>query len=191
MPRRKEFDRTKVLDKAMHLFWTRGYEATSISDLCEHMGINRGSLYDTYGSKERLYIEALQHYLKLNQIELQPDQSTSGIALIKEIFDGIVETSVNDENRRGCFIANTITELSPHHQEVADLCEISRNNYEMMFHDLLSHAQQQGEIPSERDIRQLARFLVNNVYGLRIMAKTSNDENLLNDIVQIAMLALH
>ena len=63
MARPKEFDRTQALDKAMHLFWQQGYEATSMQDLCNHMGINRGSLYDTYGNKHSLFLEGIQRYI--------------------------------------------------------------------------------------------------------------------------------
>ena len=190
MARHKEFDREKALEKAMQLFWQQGYEATSIRDLCEHMGINRGSLYDTYGSKEQLYIEALKRYLRLNAFVPDSDDSTSGIALIQELFMNMVEASINDENRRGCLLANTIAELSPHNTEIANLCEASRDQYQTMFHKLLMQAQEQGEIAPERDTQQLARFLVNSLYGLRITAKTTNDATFLNDIVQVTMTAL-
>src|SRR5690348_5749857 len=67
MGRTKEFDRDQVLRKAMTVFWKKGYEATSIPDLLEAMGLSRSSLYETFQDKQSLYYEAIQHYKKLSQ----------------------------------------------------------------------------------------------------------------------------
>ena len=62
MARKKEFDEVEVLDKALDVFWKKGYSATSIQDLVDSMGINRASIYDTWGDKHNLYVESLKRY---------------------------------------------------------------------------------------------------------------------------------
>jgi len=188
MARPKEFDRTKALDKAMNLFWQQGYEATSMQDLCDHMGINRGSLYDTFGSKHSLFLESIQRYKDLNMSPIDIDDETfSGITAIHTMFSDIVDASVMDSSRSGCLIANTTAELASTDTEIAAMCTDNRLGYEGMFHRLLAHAEQAGELSSGRDLTQLARFLVNAVYGLRITAKTTNDREILEDIVNVSL----
>lgn len=191
MARPKEFDRTKALDKAMHLFWQQGYEKTSMDDLCKTMGINRGSLYGTFGSKHSLFIEALQRYKELGTAEYnESDDLISGIAAIQNMFAEIVDASVIDSNRSGCLIANTIAELASRNAEIGAICNDNRVDYETMIHQFLVHAEQTGEISSGRDLTQLARFLVNTIYGLRITAKTTNDREILEDIVTASLSVL-
>jgi TetR/AcrR family transcriptional regulator, transcriptional repressor for nem operon len=188
MARPKEFDHTKALDKAMHLFWQQGYEKTSMEDLCKHMGINRGSLYGTFGSKHSLFLEAIQHYKDINIVKFDlEDEAFSGISAIRVMFSDIVEASVMDTSRSGCLIANTIAELASQDTEIAEMCMDNRRGYENLFHRLLTQSEQTGELSSGHNLTQLARFLVNTIYGLRITAKTTNDRDILEDIVNTAL----
>lgn len=192
MARTKEFDRTTALDKAMRLFWKQGYEATSMQDLCDVMGINRGSLYDTFGNKRFLFLDAIQRYLEIHPIEFDSDSdSFSAVATIEKIFMDMVDEGVTDTSRSGCFMANTIVELAPHDMEIATLCINSRNAYEDLFSHLLTYAEEHDEIPSGKNLIAISRFLVNTVYGLRLTAKTTNDRDILEDIVRSALLILH
>ena len=105
MARHKEFDQDIALDKAMTLFWQKGYEATSIQDLVDHMGIGRRSLYDTFNSKHDLFIAALDRYRDIaKESILTPGEPLiSPKAVIQEIFEGIVSEALVDRNRKGCF----------------------------------------------------------------------------------------
>ena len=188
MARPKEFDRTKALDKAMHLFWEQGYEATSIQDLCEHKGINRGSLYDTFGDKHSLFVETLLRYRDLNMSQTDSSEGALfGLIGIRQLFSEIVEASIDDLQQSGCFFVNTTAELASHDVEVATLCIENRRGYETMFVHLLTQAEEANEIAKGRDLRQLARFLVNTIYGIRITAKTTNDREILEDIMKAAV----
>ena len=184
MARRKEFDPDKALEKAMHLFWLRGYEGTSMLDLCDHMGIKKGSLYDTFGNKRSLFLDALDQYHKMYAPPSDLVQrSGSAKAAIATIFNQKVDMSVNDKDCRGCLMVNTIVELSANDPEFARMSSTVRNEYEEIFHRLLVTAQEMGEIAANRDLIALARFLTNAMFGLRVTAKTTRDRVILEDIV--------
>lgn len=101
--RPKEFDRDTVLDKAMELFWRQGYQGTSIQALVEHVGINRASLYATFGDKHRLYLEAMDRYLDrivAERLEIvQRPRATK--EAIRQFFVEVIEFAVSDAERRG------------------------------------------------------------------------------------------
>lgn len=191
MARPKEFDPVLALDTAMHLFWLQGYKATSVQDLCENMGIKKGSLYDTFGSKRLLYLAALERYLKMNEPAADlMDNLGSVKSAIAEIFYHKVDLSVADKQYRGCLFVNTIVELAPHDSEFAAISENGRKEYEETFYRLLAVGQQTGEIAQNHDINALARYLTNAMFGLRVMAKTTRDRKVLEDIVNTTISVL-
>src|SRR5918911_4112509 len=104
MARRKEFNRDEALHKAMEVFWARGYEAASINDLVEHMGINRQSLYDTFGDKHSLYLQALDRYREVEGRKMFEalEQPGSVKRALRQLFQGVVEGSFCNAERRGC-----------------------------------------------------------------------------------------
>lgn len=184
MARHKEFDPDKALEKAMNLFWLRGYEETSMQDLCDRMGIKKGSLYDTFGSKRSLFLAALDRYQKMYEPPSDLVQRLgSAKAAIAEIFKQKVDISVNDKDYRGCLMVNTIVELAANDPEIARMSSTVRREYEETFHRLLVTAHEMGEITPNRDLIALARFLTNAMFGLRVTAKTTRDRAILEDIV--------
>src|ERR1051326_3516607 len=112
MARHKEFDREEALQKAMEVFWERGYEATSIQDLVEQMGINRQSLYDTFGDKHALYLAALDHYREVEGGKMFKllERQGSVKKTLRKLFGGVVECSVGGGHRRGWFLGNAMSE---------------------------------------------------------------------------------
>jgi TetR/AcrR family transcriptional repressor of nem operon len=192
MARRKEFDPDIALEKAMQLFWLRGYEETSVQDLCKHMGIKKGSLYDTFGSKRSLFLASLDRYHKTYAPPSDlVSRSGSAKATIAEIFNQKVDISVNDKDCRGCLMVNTIVELSANDPEFARMSSTVRQEYQEMFHRLLVTAQEMGEITPNRDLIALARFLTNAMFGLRVTAKTTRDRVILEDIVNSTLSILN
>jgi len=116
MPWEKQFDSDDALMRAMEAFWGRGYEATSMQDLVSCMGINRGSLYATFGDKRALFLAALRRYdAHYRQDWLSALRQANGPkATILAAFDDAVEAALGRKGRRGCFLVNTALELSPH-----------------------------------------------------------------------------
>ena len=174
MPRPKEFERDVVLEKAMELFWQKGYEATSVQDLVQHMGINRGSLYDTFQDKHHLFLAAVSHYhdTVVKDAIARLEAPTAAKQAIIDHFDRMVDCMMGDEAQRGCLMTNTIVELAAHHPDIAAQLQMSLRRIEQAFRTVLARAQAAGEVSSEQDASDLARYLVCCIQGLRVMCKT-------------------
>ncbi|MDX3384284.1 TetR family transcriptional regulator [Streptomyces niveiscabiei] len=178
MARTKEFDPDAALRSALDLFWRRGYEATSMADLVEHLGIARASIYATFGSKHDLYLKALDRYGDLKNPALVRELSAPGPALpaVRAVVRRFAAESTAEPGRaRGCFVANTAVELAPHDPAAALRVEAGWEHLETLLHSALVRAQAQGELTPERDPHALARMLLVFLQGLRIVGKASAD----------------
>lgn len=179
MARTKEFDPDAALRAALDLFWSRGYEATSMADLVEHLGIGRASIYATFGNKRELYLQAMDRYTELNDPLLLDELSRPGPALpgIRALFDRFVAESSAPESRlAGCFVTNTAAELAPHDSAADRRVELNWEQIETLLHAALTRARAQGEIPADRDPRALARMLLVLLQGMRVVGKVSGGE---------------
>ncbi len=190
MARTKEFRPEAALDAAMHLFWLKGYGATSMRDLLDGMGIGRGSFYDTFGDKHALFLAALDRFEEARTGWIDEALEGSGLEGIEEVFRRTVEGMTGSEPRRGCLLANTAVELAPRDPEVAGKISRYVSRTEDAFAGALARAQETGEIPEERDRRALARFLVSNLHGLRVLARAGTDRRTLEDAARVALEAL-
>src|SRR5262245_43696131 len=121
MARPKGFQREVVLDKALDLFWLQGYAATSLDQLTDAMGLGRGSLYNEFGAKHALFLDALDRYcaLRLAELSAMLEQSASVRAGIAGLLRGMVTHLWSDPRRRGCFLVNSTAELASDDAAVA------------------------------------------------------------------------
>jgi len=190
--RPKEFERDVVLDRAMQVFWARGYEATSIQHLVDRMGIQRGSLYDTFGDKRALFFAAIERYDRVVTAKLLAalDEPGAGTAAIREFFRLKVEASVESGRPRGCLVTNSAAEVVTRDRAAATRVGAVLAKIEAAFHRAVVRAQQAGEIDPKRSPRALARFLTSSAQGLSVMAKTFPDRAVLDDIVEVILAAL-
>lgn len=189
MARHKEFNQQDALDKAMETFWQHGYEGTSIQDLVKSMGINRGSLYDTFGNKHSLYLAAIAHYdetivQKIVNCLNAPDASKQ---VIIDYFDELVERALDDQTRCGCFMTNAAVELCPHDTEATKRIKTNLQRIENAFYRALQRAKAKGEIKSTKELKALAHYLTCLLQGLRVTAKVNPKREVLEDIVQVAL----
>jgi TetR/AcrR family transcriptional repressor of nem operon len=192
MSRPKEFDRQEVLDRAIDAFWKRGYEATSVQDLVDSMGINRGSIYATFGDKHQLFLEALDRYEEVFHTKMLEalHGSKSPRKGIERVFDTVIRECACDSGKRGCLLTNTAVELSGHDEETAQKVQLNMARLEAAFEQSLSSAKQQGEISNRRNTKALARFLTSTLQGLRVMSKVRPDRSALRDVVEVTISAL-
>ena len=190
MGRNKEFDRHDVLDKAMDMFWLKGYEATSVQDLVDCMGINRGSLYDTFGDKHTLFLSALDYYRdeRVNMLLKTLLKSTEGVGAIRQFFDNLVDNRSSDRGCQGCLMVNATVERALHDDETAVKVSAHMAILEDAFYRALLRAQRQGELtkPAE-SLRALARYFVSSANGLCVTAKISPDRSVLQDIADTTL----
>ena len=189
MARHKEFDRDEALHKAMVVFWSRGYEAASIQDLVEHMGINRQSLYDTFGDKHALYLQALDRYCELERRRLFEllEQPGPVKKTLRQLFAGVVEKGLCDGQRRGCFMGNATSELAGRCKETAARTCTNMAASEEAFYRTLLRGKKEGELKGVRDLRAVARFLYSSLQGLVLMAKATQDRKTLEDVVKVTL----
>ncbi|QIJ61134.1 TetR/AcrR family transcriptional regulator [Streptomyces sp. JB150] len=193
MARSKEFDPDAVLQSALELFWQRGYEATSMADLVEHLGIGRASIYATFGNKRDLYLKALDRYGESQNPTLLRELSQPGPALpaVRTVVRRFAAEAMDDARRAaGCFVTNTAAELAPHDTAAARRVELSWEHLETLLHSALVRAQAQGELAEERDPRALARLLLVLMQGLRVVGKASSDPARVRDAAEQALALL-
>jgi TetR/AcrR family transcriptional repressor of nem operon len=189
VPRTKAFEPEAALQNAMELFWRKGYEATSMRDLLNGMGIGRGSFYDTFGDKHSLFLAALDRFEKSRTTWILEALEGPGPPLesIRYVFERTVDGLVRFEPRRGCLLANTAVELAPHDPEVADKISDHVRRTEEAFANALERARAAGVLKADEDPRALARFLVTNLHGLRVMARAGADRETLEDSIQVVV----
>ena len=192
MARHKEFDQDEALQKAMEVFWARGYEGTSIQDLVGRMGINRQSLYDTFGDKHALYLLALDRYCQVESrkaIELL-ENSASVKKAVRQLFASVVEVALCDKQRRGCFAGNAMSELAGRCKATAARTGSNVKAMEGAFYRALLRGKKEGELKTVREPRAVARFLYSSLQGLVLMSKATPDRRTLEDVVKITLSVL-
>ncbi|GAB2843114.1 TetR/AcrR family transcriptional regulator [Streptomyces deserti] len=193
MARTKEFDPDAALQAALELFWQRGYEATSMADLVEHLGIGRASLYATFGSKHELYLKALDRYQQARLPEVLRELSQPGPALpaVRAVVRRFAAEAAAETSRlNGCFVTNTAAELAPHDPSAARYVERNWDQLETMLHSALVRACAQGELSAGRDPLTLARMLLVLLQGLRVVGKASSDPARVRDAAEQALALL-
>lgn len=192
MPPRR-FDPDHALAQAMDLFWAKGYEATSAQDLVEAMGISRGSLYATFGSKRQLYLQALERYLTRDRAKLGTALAGAGEdlhAALTGLLTLYAAQLAADPERRGCFMANACAELTTRDTDVANRLAAELRIQEGMLADALLAARRRGEHIAAGDEHQLAAYLMSAILGARIIAKATPDGDHLAAILTLALNAV-
>ncbi|MCZ4279585.1 TetR/AcrR family transcriptional regulator [Kiloniella laminariae] len=188
MGRHKSYDRDLVLEKAMELFWAKGYEGTHLSELVKVTGLNRFGLYAEFGGKEGLFRAALDLYLKWAQETYRKtlDAKPHGLDNIRTYFE---EMSFGDEYS-GCFMVKTIVEQNVVTNEAFSAAHEVFLEAKNLFHKNLCAAKEYGQLPPDRDIDALANLLSVIDSGLSIYGIISQSDSEKNAIAQQALLLL-
>ena len=158
MGRHKQFDPEAVLDLAVDAFWERGFEATSIQELCVRLELNPGSLYGTYGDKRALFAAIFDRYLErvsryaIERIAKNP----SGIEGIRDYFAFLVDAIVDGKRRWGCLVTNSLIELSTREPEILTKVGLHFARLETAFASALARSQAAGELPTGSGARESA-----------------------------------
>jgi TetR/AcrR family transcriptional repressor of nem operon len=168
--RPREFDEQRALEAAMDEFWKKGYESTSLTDLCCCTGLHKGSLYQAFGDKHQLFMRSLNHYAdrefrEVADVALQQDSPLDSIrALVRTVCDHAAEG-------RGCLMINSMVELAPHDPEVRDMLALEGQRRIGVMTELLTKAQELGEIRAELDPLRLAQQLMVGLAGSAALVK--------------------
>lgn len=190
--RPREFELDDAVLKAMGVFWDRGYHDASLPDLLEGMDLSRGSFYKAFVDKRGVYLRALDAYIEdaLRKVGETLHSSPSPKAAICEAFSGQVEASSGKEGLRGCFVVLAAVEMLPGDEEVS--ARISRlfRRLQDLYAAAIIRAQALGEIDPGLDERTLARFLVCQIQGMRVLGKAGADRGDTKAMVDFALKSL-
>ena len=184
----KQFDRKDVLESAQAVFWARGYEATSIQDLVDATGVNRGSLYGTFGDKQGLFLAVIDHYLATVATPMMAELSNPDPrSAIEGMFAALIRRNSDPEFPRGCLITNTSLECPISGDTIARKIAEAMGNQETAIYRVVRRAQTEGALAANCDARALARFFLGVAQGLNVVNKAVADPEMLRDMVRVAM----
>lgn len=189
--RPREFDPDTALDAAMRLFWVRGYEATSMSDIVEALGMNRASLYAAFGDKEALFLKVLERYR--DNFSARPFAALSEFDdpydKVWNFLERTAEHLTDTRLPRGCLFANAILETPDGSATIGRMVANSISKLETTLYDVLRRAAASGQIDPDADVRALARFYTATVQGMALIGKVTPDPTAVIDIARSAMRA--
>lgn len=193
MARPQQFDRDEVLDHALLVFWKKGFESASIQDLVDATGLNRGSLYNSFGDKAELFALVMDRYranspakpliIAANDLESVIDAR----ALITKFFSDLVERAQKDGDHKGCLLTNTTAGFYGCTDAMTDWVRETLKGLEEALTTLVKHGQLSGEITSGAKPNAIARSLVASAHGLNVLARTGAKPQMLKDVATMAV----
>ena len=183
MGRPKTFSERDAIEKALDIFWQRGYRGVGLTELLTGMGIARQSLYATFGNKRQLFIRTIQHYgdTRLAGALALLERDGSPTRNVKDVVR-FFERLALDKRARGCFVANSLVEIGPHDREISALLAQTLGALETAILKALRRARRLGELPPGRSPRALARALTNALIGLAVTGKLGQSKAAVDDI---------
>lgn len=186
---RAKFNREEVLEKALHLFWAKGYEATSMRDLVEHLGIPTGSIYQAWGNKENLFHEAFGAYSQIIVVESVKKlmAESSAKKALGVFFDDLLKNYSSEKAKYGCFMTNGLIELSARESEISAPFFQAVQKLEEVFCLTVKKGIENGELRSEHSAEELALLLVNTFVGMNVLVKSGKKPEELKTIMDMAM----
>jgi len=191
MPWEKQFDVDRARQSAMSAFWTHGYENTSMQDLLDAMGIQRGSFYDTFKSKRDVLLAALAAYDDGRRETFRKlAQGHSPKQAIGALFRGVVAEAKSASGRRGCFLVNSGLELAPRDAGVAKIVNRAFAETETFFRSMIERGQALGEIPKHVNAVQTAQVLLGMLLGMRVLSRSGSAAGVLKAIAAQAVASL-
>ncbi len=182
----KQFAIDDALDKALTVFWRQGFELTSVQDLVAGMGINRASLYDTFGNKTELYKKALQRYIDRAMTDMREHLLNGSGPVAQRLQNYFISMNAihkNGDRHFGCFLNNSAVELGPHYPDIAAVVRQAWTEMESVFRTLLDQAVTTGELPAHTDTAALAATINMMLQGVSVMAKAGTPEQHLGKII--------
>lgn len=184
MPRTPGFRREDVIEAAKGIFWDRGYSQTSVADLVAATGLKPGSLYAAFGSKKGIYLEVLDAYHRsfMRRIGREQRHESGALAGLIRLFEAMIDDAATGRDRRGCLAVNGMLEMSQHDADIARRLSAHNEATRAALADLVRTAQAQRDIDPGRDPEEIAAFLLNSIWGLRVMCRSEADRGVLTGI---------
>lgn len=190
MARPKQFDCDQALKRAMEVFWSRGYGGTSIQNLVSGMGVNRQSVYDTFGDKHALFLKSLDLYCEMQLIRYREllDENSSAKASFRRLFESEADR-ILAKRGKGCLIGNSAVEFGGSCRVTAARASLQAKSIEKMFQKRLS-SQNRQVISRRFESHRLARFLYSSLQGLLVSTAVTGNRRSAVDVIEITLSAL-
>ena len=187
-----QFDPEKALDAATEVFWSGGYEGTSLQDLLNAMGLSKSSFYQAFGSKQQLFERCLCRYREnlAETMLANLGRATSGRQFIEDMLYSAAAEARQETKPRGCLVMNTANEFARSDETVAGWVTQGMDRFRGVFAAAVRRGQEDGTIAKDKDPETLALYLVSNMSGLKTMAKAGVAENDSKQIVRLVLAAL-
>lgn len=192
MARPKEYCLPEALDKAMRVFWAKGYFGTSVEDLVAATGVSRYGLYGEFGDKNGLFLAALQRYrtdivAPLLDIIGQPDAS---LGALRSLFAVLAEFARQPGGKLGCLVFNSVNEIGLHDEATAGKILEIREQLSQGILQALTNAATKGELPAGFDVRREADFLFGILHALPAMIRAGADVQTIEHVIAVALSTL-
>lgn len=189
MARIREFDPDEALDKAVQLFWRKGYFDTSMDDLVKETGVSRYGLYGTFGNKQKLFKAALVRYAEdfIDNLQGELVRADAGRVEIEDFFARLLEIRNDPKARLGCMICNTAVELAPHDKEMQKWVQALFANIKETFRNAVANGQKAGDITTDMDAEEIALTLAALLQGLAVFDRTGMPAEGMRSIVNTAL----
>ncbi len=190
MGRPRSFDTDKALDRALQVFWRKGYEGASLSDLTKAMGINRPSLYAAFGDKEALFRKALDRYAEgpasyVGEALKEP----TGRAVAERLLRGAADVLTDAHNPRGCLWVQGALACGKGADPVRQELISRRTAGEAALRQRLKRAKSQGDLPPDSNPADLARYIATIIQGMAVQAAGGASRDELQRVIQTALRA--
>ncbi len=189
--RPRQFDRDDALDRAMELFWKKGYGATSMSDLVEYTGVSKQSLYNTFGDKRSLFLEALDRYCARTDAgmeqALEGDDVNAGA--VRGLFRRLAQAMSCSESR-SCMVAATSMEVGGSDCEIAAKVRAHLEHTRSLFESAIERCVAKGDLKQVKSPRAVARHLTNTLNGLGVLGGSGATQEELDEVVDVALSVL-
>ncbi len=184
----KQFDREKVLGRALDCFWSNGYEATGMAELLDEMGIGRQSLYDTFGDKRSLFIEALKTYSHIQSQNVIGRLQGPGTAMenLESLLKHMREFGLGN-SAKGCFLVNASAEFGIQDEEVTEVIQACKTRIEDALVRTLDQARKEGDLAPGVPSRRLARLIMSVTQGLVLHIKVKKDPAYIDSVLGALM----
>ena len=184
MGRPREFDEDEALGKAMEVFWKKGYQSTSLDDLLEAMGIQRGSFYNTFGNKKATYMRAIKRYADVmfnGGPYTQAAQLEPGLGALNTLFDSYIDSVTGDAEPRGCFFAHASKEHRGHDEDIQRAIMVGIERMRDVIGRSVEAAQRDGDLPPDAVPKDLALLFMSVAWGIHVMAEAGVPKEDLKD----------
>lgn len=192
MARVKAFDEERAIDQAVDCFWSRGYDATSVRDLGDAMGIGGASLYNAFGDKRTLFVKCLERYANRSSRERMAriEEKHAPKEAIRTFLAEIIERSLKDPDCKGCLLVNSALDVAPHDAAIGKAVAGYLDEIRDFFHRNIEAARRVGTVPKAIDAETVSGHLLGVLMGIRVLTRVKPDRKLLESVARPALALL-